>query len=95
MIYDIENDKIRTKIAKEAERMGLIRLQKSVWSGDFDPSQWKKFWTWVTRYTEDKLTSDDKIYCIVIEPNALRTMLKIGEEIDIDYICDTKLVEFI
>ena len=41
------------------------------------------------------LTSDDKIYCIVIEPNAQRTMLKIGEEIDIDYICDTKLVEFI
>ena len=42
-----------------------------------------------------RLTSDDKIYCIVIEPNALRTMLKIGEEIDIDYICGTKLVEFI
>lgn len=95
LIYDIESDKIRTKIAKEAERKGLIRLQKSVWTGDMDKSKWKKFWQWVLEYTEGKLVSDDKIYCIIIEPNALRDMIKIGEQIDIDYICGTKLVEFI
>ena len=39
VVYDIVNDKIRTKIAKECKKAGLIRVQKSVFLGKLESSR--------------------------------------------------------
>ncbi len=39
VIYDITDDKTRTKIAKECKKAGLIRVQKSVFLGRLEYSR--------------------------------------------------------
>ncbi len=35
VVYDIVNDKVRTKVAKECKKAGLIRVQKSIFLPSF------------------------------------------------------------
>lgn len=42
VFYDIESDKLRTKISQDLEQFGLIRIQKSVFLGHGNASFWKK-----------------------------------------------------
>ncbi len=39
VVYDIVNDKIRTKIAKECKKAGLIRVQKSIFLGKLESNR--------------------------------------------------------
>ncbi|MCP4346282.1 MAG: CRISPR-associated endonuclease Cas2 [Desulfobacterales bacterium] len=36
VIYDISNDKVRTRVAKNCKNAGLYRVQKSVFLGDIE-----------------------------------------------------------
>ncbi len=39
VVYDISNDKTRTKVAKRCLDFGLYRVQKSVFLGDLPPNR--------------------------------------------------------
>ncbi len=41
VMYDIKNDKARTKVAKCCERIGIFRVQYSVFLGDLDKTKRK------------------------------------------------------
>jgi CRISPR-associated protein Cas2 len=39
VVYDISNDKTRTRVARRCLDFGLYRVQKSVFLGDIDPNR--------------------------------------------------------
>ena len=56
--YDIENNKIRTRLFKELEKHGLKSIQKSVFWGYLTQAELRA----IERYTEDSLKDSDKVF---------------------------------
>lgn len=59
--YDIENDRLRLKTANKLLEFGLIRLQKSVFSGSLDPNPWKHLLLWLEKEVVTHLESEDRL----------------------------------
>ncbi len=63
IFYDISNNKLRTKVAKQLIQQGYERLQYSVFAGPFDPEHsqiWEKL-----KYLMQK-NPEEKIYCFIV-----------------------------
>lgn len=86
IMYDIDGDKPRTKLAKYLEREGFIRLQYSVFAGDIKAHHWKKVWGRLKLFFEEKCQPHDKIYVTKIDADNFRKMEGLGEKPDIPYI---------
>jgi CRISPR-associated protein Cas2 len=61
VIYDISNDKNRTKLAKKLENVGLRRIQFSSFSGELNPHDKHVLSQHVKRYTTQE---NESIYVI-------------------------------
>jgi len=62
LCYDIEDDKLRLKIARMLEKDGLERLQKSVFAAGKNTPEFLIFFDMVKRKIAPLLTETDKIY---------------------------------
>jgi CRISPR-associated protein Cas2 len=86
--YDIENDRLRTAIAKYLEQQGLVRLQYSVFAGTLNLEQWQKLWNRVALMYEKSCKESDAIYCMILSKAAFKKMQGLGKKPDKKFILD-------
>ncbi|SFP82979.1 CRISPR-associated endonuclease Cas2 [Parafilimonas terrae] len=84
--YDMNNDKGRTKLAKELERFGFTRIQYSVFAGTATIAQWrnrkKKIEGIFLKYAE----AGDKLYAIPQSEKMFKQAEMHGTGFDIDWV---------
>ena len=94
ILYDITDDRIRTKIAKRLIAEGFDRLQLSVMIGNSDPLKITGLWPLLQQRLKPEPNA--KFYTLQLLPNQVKKMSIIGEiNIDIDFLLGTKSSIFI
>lgn len=84
--YDIKNDKGRTKLSKELERIGFARLQYSVFAGTATEAQWKTWYAKLKVIFEKFYEQGDKLYVIPQNERMFKQTQMSGMEFDIDWV---------
>ena len=59
--YDIENDRLRLKTANKLLEYGLVRLQKSVFSGAVAETPWKHLLAWLQKEVVAHFKPEDRL----------------------------------
>lgn len=88
IIYDIESDKYRNKLAGYLEACGLIRIQKSAFCGKHAPHQWEKIHQKMNKLHRGYGLENDKIYSLLISEANFKKMQCTGQAPDIKQILD-------
>ena len=94
ILYDIENDKVRTLIAKYLISKGCIRIQKSVFLAHSDHRKFdeiRKTLAEINAVYENR----DSIILVPMNISDARSMKLIGQNVDIDRIIDPPNTVFI
>lgn len=79
VLYDIENDRNRTKAAKACEQAGLYRVQFSCFLGTLTPPQKST----LTLQLEDLINEEkDKVYIFPMSQDELRQTVLLGQAFD-------------
>jgi CRISPR-associated protein Cas2 len=94
-MYDIENDKSRTKIAKYLEQTGLTRLQYSLFIGKMNFVKWQKTKQKIEKIFNQYASPNDKLYIQNIDENNFEKMEIMGNAPDIDFILHKQKVLYI
>ena len=81
VMYDIENNRVRTKIAKYLEEKGLRRVQKSIFLGQTNRKDYQVIRTALTEIQES-YENRDSIFIVPMPEDYLKSMYMIGEEVD-------------
>ncbi len=81
VMYDIENNRVRTKIAKYLEEKGLRRIQKSIFLGQTNRKEYQVIRTALTEIQES-YENHDSIFIVPMPEDYLKSMYMIGEEVD-------------
>lgn len=84
VMYDIENNRIRTKIAKYLEEKGLKRVQKSVFFGDIDKRVYKQVHEVLTEI-QATYENTDSLMLVPVSEDEVKSMKLIGKEVDFEY----------
>lgn len=95
IIYDIENNNYRNKLADTLEAAGLIRIQKSVFAGRHTQHRWQQIWRRVQELHDTRGEDSDKIYSMIISNQMFKTMKSIGTSPPIDEITEDKITMWI
>ena len=93
VMYDIENNKVRTHIAKYLIKKGCVRIQKSVYLAELKRDQYKEIHQTI-KEVQEIYENDDSILFVPIQHNALSSMKIIGQKIEFDFIQDNKTTQF-
>lgn len=92
VIYDISNDKVRSKIANRCLDMGLYRVQKSVFLGDLDSNRVDE----VVLFSEELLSeATDSLYVFPMCRDDFEKVKIIGEGFDGELVTDELLTKVI
>lgn len=85
VIYDIENDKARSKVAKSCKQAGLYRVQLSVFLGTLDAEQ-KDI---LSLQLEALINPErDKIYIFPMSKSELQQTILLGQAFDKKLVTD-------
>jgi CRISPR-associated protein Cas2 len=85
VVYDITNDRVRTKVAKICKGYGLYRVQKSAFLGDINRNQIDEL---VLRCKEITNKDKDSIYIFPMCEEDFRKVKMIGIPFDKDLVAD-------
>jgi CRISPR-associated protein Cas2 len=85
VVYDITNDRVRTKVAKICKGYGLYRVQKSAFLGDINRNQIDDL---VLRCKEITNKDKDSIYIFPMCEEDFRKVKMIGIPFDKDLVAD-------
>lgn len=94
VMYDIASDKVRTLVAKYLERLGLSRVQKSVFMGCADRKVFNQLKSDLAD-VQAAYDNDDSIILIPISADMAKSMRLIGRELDIDIILQSRNILFL
>lgn len=86
VLYDIEKDSPRTRLAKQLEHHGLLRLQYSVFAGFVHRQRAKKLKGYLKKFKERHCQPDDKIYILPLRAENFKKIETLGPELDMDYL---------
>lgn len=89
VMYDIEDNKVRTQIFKYLQRMGCYRVQRSVFLADLPNSKYDQIRRDLTE-VQAAYENNDSILVVPISTDYLTAMKIIGQTIDIDIITNKK-----
>lgn len=89
VMYDIENDKIRTQVSKYLIRKGCTRIQKSIFLADTKRTTYDDIHQ-TLKEVQDVYDNHDSIFLVPISSDDLRSMKVIGENIDFDLTLGNK-----
>ncbi|MEM6803939.1 MAG: CRISPR-associated endonuclease Cas2 [Bacteroidota bacterium] len=78
--YDIENDRLRKKIADKLEAEGLERLQYSVFLGPVTLHQYEKLVKWLGNLIREKGAVQDRINILHVKQEDLEKMITFGKQ---------------
>ena len=85
VMYDIENDKVRTHIAKYLERQGCLRVQKSIFFAETERSVFNKIHTDL-KTIQEMYDNNDSIFLVPVSTDQVRAMKIIGQNTDFDLV---------
>ena len=94
VMYDIENNKIRTQISKYLLREGCHRVQKSVFFADLPRKKYLKISETLSEIN-DMYENNDSIFFIPIGEDVLNKTKVIGKNIDFELMTEIKTTFFI
>ncbi len=85
VLYDIQNDKARTKLAKCCKQAGLYRVQYSVFLGSLNKNQKDT----LELQADELINPDiDKVYIFQMSKEELRQTVLLGQAFDKKLITD-------
>lgn len=85
VLYDIEDDKVRSKVAKFCKQTGLYRVQFSVFLGTLDKNQKDTLQLQIAEIIdEDK----DSVYIFPMSKNELQATVLLGKAFDKKLVTD-------
>lgn len=84
IMYDIENNRVRTKVAKYLEEKGLKRAQKSVFFGELDKRIYNQIHD-VLLDIQSAYENTDSLMMVPVSEDEMKRMRLIGKEIDFEY----------
>ena len=93
IMYDIEDNKIRTQISKYLEKKGCVRIQKSIFLADTSRNNYTDIHQTV-KEVNDMYENNDSIILTPISTDELTAMKLIGKNIDFDIITGNKSTLF-
>lgn len=85
VLYDIKEDKSRTKVAKLCKQSGLYRVQKSVFLGTMDENEKDTLEIAVEELIDE---STDSVYIFPMSKNELRKTALMGQAFDKKLVTD-------
>lgn len=85
VVYDIVNDKVRTKVAKMCKGYGLYRVQKSAFLGDLNKNQKDELILQCKDITDEQ---KDSVYVFPMCDEDFKKVRMIGKAFDKNLIAD-------
>lgn len=85
VMYDIENDKARTKIAKLCKQAGLYRVQFSVFLGTLDKNRKDTLQLQIEELIDEE---KDSVYIFPMSKNELQETVLLGQAFDKKMVTD-------
>ena len=85
VLYDIKNDKARTKVAKVCKQAGLYRVQFSVFLGTLDKSRKDTLQLQIEELINEE---NDSVYIFPMSKNELQETVLLGQAFDKKMITD-------
>ena len=85
IMYDIENNKVRTHIAKYLKKSGCVRVQKSIFLASAERDKFNEIYTTI-REVQEFYDNNDSIFFVPVSVDHLRSMKIIGQRINYDLI---------
>lgn len=85
IMYDIENNKVRTLIAKYLLKKGCTRVQKSIFLADSERQRFDEIQKEL-REVQECYDNEDSILLVPVSTDLLQAMKVIGKNIDFDLI---------
>lgn len=91
VMYDIKNDRIRTKLAKECKNIGLYRVQKSVFLGEIEENDFDE----IKLKAEDLIDLEkDSVYIFPMSKAELNKAGLIGQAFDEELVTNEVISKF-
>lgn len=85
VLYDIEKDKTRNKVAKVCKNIGLYRVQKSVFLGTLEDNQFDE----IKLYMESIINLEkDSVYVFPMTRTSFKNCGLIGQAFDRELVTD-------
>jgi CRISPR-associated protein Cas2 len=85
VLYDIKNDRNRTKVAKLCKQAGLYRVQYSVFLGTLDAHQKDTLSLQIGDYIDEEV---DSVYIFPMNKTELQQTQLLGQAFDKDLVTD-------
>ncbi len=85
IMYDIENNKVRTQIAKYLIKQGCLRVQKSIFFAETE----RRVFTGIhsdLKAIQEMYDNNDSIFFVPVSTDQIRAMKIIGQNTDFDLI---------
>lgn len=89
VMYDIEDNKVRTHIAKYLIKKGCTRVQKSIFLGNTNREVYAEIHTTI-KEVQDLYDNTDSILFVPVSTDELRAMKAIGKNVDFDLVMQNK-----
>ena len=85
VLYDIEKDKVRTKVAKLCKQAGLYRVQFSVFLGTLDANAKDTLELQIQNLIDE---AKDSVYIFPMSKNELQATVLLGRAFDKNLVTD-------
>ena len=85
VLYDIQKDKPRTKVAKLCKQAGLYRVQKSVFLGTLTANEKDTLELQIEKLIVEEV---DSVYIFPMSKNELKDTVLLGQAFDKDMVTD-------
>lgn len=85
VMYDIKDDKARTKIAKACQQSGLYRVQYSVFLGTLEANRKDSLQIQIEELMDEEV---DKVYIFPMSKDELQNTELLGQAFDKDMVTD-------
>ncbi|MBP9210698.1 MAG: CRISPR-associated endonuclease Cas2 [Saprospiraceae bacterium] len=91
VMYDIESDALRTRLARRLEALGFVRLQYSIFCGNHTEAQWE-YCAKKLDILLSKISPPDKCYILPVSGRILRNTSYFGDRPELEGLLHEKLV---
>ncbi|HQK53873.1 MAG TPA: CRISPR-associated endonuclease Cas2 [Sedimentibacter sp.] len=91
VIYDIENDRIRTRVAKVCKNAGLYRVQKSVFLGTLEDNGFDELKLRIEGLVD---LEKDSVYIFPMNKSEFKVCGLIGQAFDKELVTDAIISKF-
>lgn len=89
VMYDIENNRVRTLVSKYLIKKGCTRIQKSIFLADLPSEKYEQIRNDLTE-VQEAYENLDSILVVPISTDYLKSMKIIGKDISVDVIMKSK-----